>query len=62
MSSPAPSSAKCIAPISQHVYLDMTTKSKEFLEKRFPRIYATCLSYGLDLSSDSLPSVPPRIS
>ncbi len=43
---------------SQHVYLDMTTKSKEFLEKRFPRIYATCLSYGLDLSCDVAPVSP----
>jgi L-aspartate oxidase len=43
---------------SQHVYLDMTTKSKEFIEKRFPRIYATCLSYGLDLSCDVAPVSP----
>jgi L-aspartate oxidase len=43
---------------SHHVYLDMTTKSKEFLEKRFPRIYATCLSYGLDLSCDVAPVSP----
>jgi L-aspartate oxidase len=43
---------------SAHVYLDMTAKSKEFLEKRFPRIYATCLSYGLDLSSDLAPVSP----
>lgn len=43
---------------SQHVYLDMTGKPKEFLEKRFPRIYATCLNYGLDLSSDLAPVSP----
>ena len=43
---------------SQHVYLDMTTKSKEFLEKRFPRIYETCLSYGLDLCCDVAPVSP----
>jgi L-aspartate oxidase len=43
---------------SQHVYLDMTAKPKDFLEKRFPRIYAACLSYGLDLSSDLAPVSP----
>jgi L-aspartate oxidase len=43
---------------SKHVYLDMTSKAKEFLEKRFPRIYATCSSYGLDLASDLAPVSP----
>src|SRR5204862_5589056 len=41
-----------------HVYLDMTAKPKEFLEKRFPRIYATCESYGLDLATDMAPVCP----
>jgi L-aspartate oxidase len=43
---------------SEHVYLDMTAKSEEFLKKRFPRIYETCLSYGLDLASDLAPVCP----
>src|SRR6476660_9305560 len=43
---------------AQHVYLDMTAKTKEFLEKRFPRIYATCESYGLDLAADLAPVCP----
>jgi L-aspartate oxidase len=43
---------------SKHVYLDMTHKPKEFFEKRFPRVYATCLSNGLDLASDLAPVGP----
>src|SRR5215468_1316564 len=43
---------------STHVYLDMTKMSAEFLKKRFPRIYETCLSYGLDLASDLAPVYP----
>jgi L-aspartate oxidase len=43
---------------SKHVYLDMTSKSKEFLEKHFPLIYSTCASYGLDLESDLAPVSP----
>lgn len=43
---------------AHHVYLDMTAKSKEFLEKRFPRIYSTCLTYGLDLATDVAPVCP----
>ncbi len=41
-----------------HVYLDMTAKSEEFLKKRFPRIYETCSSYGLDLATDMAPVRP----
>ena len=43
---------------SEHVYLDMTAKSEDFLKKRFPRICETCLSYGLDLASDLAPVCP----
>jgi L-aspartate oxidase len=43
---------------AQHVYLDMTAKSAEFLQKRFPRIHSTCLSYGLDLATDMAPVCP----
>ena len=41
-----------------YVYLDMTKKPEEFLEKRFPRIYETCSSYGLDLAIDMAPVCP----
>jgi L-aspartate oxidase len=41
-----------------YVYLDMTKKPEEFLKKRFPRIYETCESYGLDLATDMAPVCP----
>jgi L-aspartate oxidase len=43
---------------SEHVYLDMTAKPEGFVEKRFPRIYATCMSYGVDLAQDVAPVCP----
>jgi L-aspartate oxidase len=43
---------------SEHVYLDMTAKNEGFVQKRFPRIYATCMSYGLDLAADLAPVCP----
>ena len=43
---------------SEYVYLDMTAKTQEFLKKRFPRIYETCLTYGLDLAADLAPVCP----
>src|SRR5499433_295245 len=43
---------------AEHVYLDTTAKSAEFLQKRFPRIYSTCLTYGLDLATDMAPVCP----
>src|SRR5438067_1051028 len=43
---------------SEHVYLDLTAKPEGFVEKRFPRISATCMSYGVDLARDVAPVCP----
>jgi len=43
---------------NEHAYLDMTAKPEGFVEKRFPRIYETCMSYGVDLARDVAPVCP----
>ncbi|MBI3297474.1 MAG: L-aspartate oxidase [Elusimicrobia bacterium] len=41
-----------------HLWLDMTSRPRDFLEKRFPTIDARCREFGLDMAKDPLPVVP----
>jgi L-aspartate oxidase len=41
-----------------YIYLDIRHKDADFLQRRFPKIYQTLLSIGLDLSRDLIPVVP----
>jgi len=40
------------------VYLDLTHLSGKRLDQRFPRIYATCLQYNIDIGTDLIPVRP----
>ncbi len=41
-----------------HVFLDARPLGEETLRRRFPRIYQTCLGYGLDLAREPAPVHP----
>jgi L-aspartate oxidase len=43
---------------AEFVYLDITHRSREFLQGRFPAIFAKCLEFGLDMSLQPIPVVP----
>ena len=38
------------------MFLDMTALDAKFLRERFPKIYQTCLQYGLDITRQTAPS------
>ena len=43
---------------SPHVWLDLSHRERGFVRARFPRIYETCLHYGIDLETQAAPVAP----
>ena len=42
----------------QFAYIDITSKSEEYLKKRFPTIYNECLNHGINIAYDKIPVSP----
>jgi L-aspartate oxidase len=43
---------------SDFVYLDLTHFKPDYLKARFPKVYAKCLEYNLDMTKDMIPVEP----
>jgi L-aspartate oxidase len=43
---------------SAHVWLDLTERGESYIRGRFPRIYETCLRYGVNIGTDAAPVAP----
>ncbi len=39
-------------------WLDIRERGRDFLQERFPNIFATCLKFGIDMAQDLIPVVP----
>ncbi len=43
-----------------HVFLDITSHSRDFLSKRFPTIFGNCRDHGIDMSEQHVPVAPSQ--
>jgi L-aspartate oxidase len=50
--------SEMVSTHSWHVYLDLTHLKPDFVRSRFPQIYSTCLSHGIDITRDRIPVSP----
>jgi len=50
--------AEMAATRARHVYLDVTHLEANFVKRRFPTIYATCLRHDIDITEEWIPVSP----
>jgi L-aspartate oxidase len=50
--------AEMAATKARHVYLDVTHLGADFVKRRFPTIYSTCLRYDIDITEEWIPVSP----
>jgi L-aspartate oxidase len=50
--------AEMAATKARHVYLDVTHLGSDFVKRRFPTIYSTCLRYDIDITEEWIPVSP----
>jgi L-aspartate oxidase len=41
-----------------HVFLDLSARGEEWVKARFPRVYETCLKYGVNIGTGGAPVAP----
>lgn len=42
----------------EHIFLDISHKSADFLNEHFPTVKSRCLEFGIDITKDPIPVVP----
>ncbi len=50
--------AEMAATRARHVYLDVTHLAADFVKRRFPTIYSTCLRHDIDITEEWIPVSP----